>query len=154
MKFLVALFFVSICYYWYNSYDKNKTFIVKYYYEGDRDECVYNGLNSWYKTNIKFERVFDKSKAILTIDHLPQNKCDIPNEVAEYQNNKIHINKDYYTNDKQITGVIAHEIGHYFGLHHNKDDSVMNIEIPYGILPTDLDIRRVLEKRHFFVKFH
>lgn len=116
---------------------------VKYYYTGDRIFCVYDGLTSWNRANVSFTRTFDIKDADIIIDHIPQDQCDLITEVAEHNNGKIHINKDYKTTDKELTGVIAHEFGHYLGLHHNHDNSIMNIEIPYGILPTDLDIQRV-----------
>jgi hypothetical protein len=116
---------------------------VNYYYDGDRIFCVHDGLESWSRANIDFKRTFDKKDADVLIDHIPQSQCDSITEVAEHNSGKIHINADYQTTDKQLTGVIAHEFGHYLGLHHNHDNSVMNIDIPYGILPTDLDIARV-----------
>jgi predicted Zn-dependent protease len=72
-----------------------------------------------------------------------------PDVMAEYIKGWVRINKNEKSSDKELIGVIAHEVGHFFELEHNNEkDSVMNIKLPLETLPSEKDIKRAAKNLH------
>ena len=145
MKILLiaAAFFAGFFFY----SNKEETFVVNYYYEGPYQIEIQNGLVSWHTDTFKFKQVSNIEEAYLIISHVNPSYISNPKWVAQYN----HRNKTIYINNKydrilkgsDLSGVVAHEAGHFIGLEHNLEgNSIMNNKTPYDTTPSSRDKER------------
>ena len=132
--------------YFFSSY-KESLLVIGYYYDGPHQIDIKRGLAYWHTNNFEFKQVLNIEDAYLIVSHTNPSQIADSKWVAQYNNR----NKTIYVNNKydkvlrgdNLSGVIAHEAGHFLGLEHNNETkSVMNNKMPYDTTPSFLDKTR------------
>ncbi len=70
----------------------------------------------------------------------------ISNNFGEHYINSININSKYNFTEKETINLIAHELGHYFGLSHSSNiNSIMNIHCPLNSKGVTTEDKKLIE---------
>ena len=101
-----------------------ETVTVKYFCDGIDSKVVNNSTLLWGFNSIKWEQVNNANDANLTIKLT--NNLTSTTRYGEANHREIRVNSKYKLSNKELTNLIAHEIGHYLFLVHNNENSIMN----------------------------
>lgn len=152
MRLLIIAALVVFLYF---EFKREKTIVIEYYYDGPYQQEVVNGLNYWTTNRLNFKQVDSIDNAYLIIEHTDPSRIKKSDWVAQYspRTKTILLNKayDHVLKEDYLSGAIAHETGHMFGLQHNTEEgSIMNDKILSNTQPTMLDKLRVNDKLTYF----
>jgi predicted Zn-dependent protease len=144
MKYLFAIL-IGVIGYHYISIPKH--LVIEYYYDGKHTADVQKGLDFWSRIGLEFIPVDNIEEAYLIISHVNPERIQNPRWVAQYmpRQKTILINNKYQKIlvKQNLSGVIAHETGHFLGLDHNNEKkSIMNNKSEYDTAPSYMDIQR------------
>jgi hypothetical protein len=135
----------------YFEYNRDKTLLIEYYYEGPYQEEISNGLNYWVTNRLNFKQVNSIDQAYLIIEHADPSRIKKSDWVAQYspRTKTILLNKNYdhVLKGEYLSGAVAHEAGHMLGLGHTTEEgSIMNDKILSTAKPSMLDKLKVNDK--------
>jgi hypothetical protein len=149
---IMRLFIIAaLAVFLYFEFKREKSVVIEYYYDGPYQEEIANGLNYWTTNRLSFKKVDSIDNAYLIIEHADSSRIKKSDWVAQYspRTKTILLNKNYdhVLKGDYLSGAIAHETGHMFGLKHNTEEgSIMNDKILSSTQPTMLDKLRVNDK--------
>lgn len=135
----------------YFEFNRDKSLLIEYYYEGPYLEEISKGLDSWVTNRLIFKRVESIDDAYLIIEHAKPERIKKADWVAQYspRTKTVLLNKNYdhVLQGEYLSGAVAHETGHMLGLQHTDEDgSIMNEKILSTAKPTMLDKLRANDK--------
>lgn len=104
-----------------------QTVTIKYFCEGVDSKIVENSTSLWGFNSIQWKQVSSANDANLTIKLT--NNLTSTTRYGEANHREIRINSKRKLTNKELTNLLAHEIGHYLFLNHNNKNSIMNDKI-------------------------